>query len=407
MPGGRSLHPHIRGTPTRRGSRRRAEPAVLANQDRWPVLLPQGTTLGRERILRGSSGNPARVHNGIRGGFFRARPGGREVSQVEPHGVLKPDTDPDQAAADSSISSASLSSISTRDTGRGPRIDTRDGARRRFAAMASLLADDSQHVWDGVRRQFEISGKSALPTLKRAARSRRALVRSRARTILIQFQKQQAIRRLVRYVAQPEFDLERGLFLLGRYHTADLDPRPFQRALDAMANEVARRARRRTDPLQRTQVLVEYLGQELDYGGSLAEFHHPDNIHLHCAIKRRAGMPLTLCAVYMFVARRAGLRVAALALPGHVMLRLYGDQRTLIVDPYHRGQTRSERDCKKYLDQNGLIFQGDWLADAPDRALFKRQLMNLVRSSKLRGLKREVRELTQVIRVIDRGRQAR
>src|SRR6185436_16513602 len=192
-----------------------------------------------------------------RGGLLRARPGERDATHAEPPGVLKPDTDPDQAAADSSVSSASLPSISSRETGRGPAVDSREGARRRFAAMASLLADDSQHVWDCVRRQFEASGKSALPALQRAARSRRALVRSRARTILLQLQKQQAMRRLVRCVAQPDFDLERALFLLGRYHTAKLDPRPYQRALDAMASEVARRARRRTDPLQRAQVLVE------------------------------------------------------------------------------------------------------------------------------------------------------
>lgn len=330
-------------------------------------------------------------------------PAERKVRDLEPPGVLKPDTDPDRAAADSPVSSASLPSAPSREIGRGARFDPRDRARRRFTAMASLLADDSPHVWDEVRHHFELSGKAALPTLERAAQSRHALVRSRARTILIQIDKQRAIRRLVRCVARPNFDLERALFLLGRYHTARLDPRPYQRALDAMASEVARRARRRTDALQRAQVLVEYLGQELDYGGSLSEFHHPDNIHLHCAIKRRAGMPLTLCAIYMLVARRAGLRVAALALPGHVMLRLYGDQKTLIVDPYHRGQTRTERECKKYLDQNGLVFQGDWLSDASDQALFKRQLMNLVRSSKLRGLKREVRELNQVIRVIDPG----
>ncbi len=304
------------------------------------------------------------------------------------------------------MSSASLSSRSDHGTRRGQAVDTQDGARRRFAAMASLLADDSDHVWSCVRRQFELAGKSALPALHRAAKSRRALVRSRARTLLIQLEKKQAIRRLVRYVSQPSFDLERALFLLGSYHTARLDPRPYQRALDAMASEVARRARRRTDALQRAQVLVEYLGQELDYGGSISESHHPDNVHLHCAIERRAGMPLTLCAVYMFVARRAGLRVAALALPGHVMLRLYGDHKSMIVDPYHRGQTRSERECKKYLDREKLVFQGDWFADATDQALFKRQLMNLVRSSKLRGLKREVRELSQVIRVVDRMRMA-
>lgn len=319
---------------------------------------------------------------------------------------MKPDTDPDRALTHGPGSSAPAELSRTRESGPFGRSVARASARKRLAAMASLLADDSPHVWEQVRRHFEMSGKAAMPTLERSARSRRARVRGRARSILIQLDKQRAMRRLVRYVGRTDIDLERALFLLGRYHTPDLDPRPFQRALDSMASEVARRARRRTDALQRAQVLVEYLGQELDYGGSLADFHHPDNIHLHCAIKRRAGMPLTLCAIYLFVARRAGLHVAAFPLPGHVMLRLYGEgKKSLIVDPFHRGQVRTERECKKYLDRNGLVFQGDWLSDASDRALLERQLRNLVRSSKQRGLNREVRELNQVIRALVHGPQ--
>lgn len=297
-----------------------------------------------------------------------------------------------------------------------PRLNPRERVARRkraseLRAMASLLSDDSPKVWAGLRQQFEARGKHALPTLNKAAKSRSARVRSRARTILLDLDRRAAIRRLVRYAARSDLDLERALFLLCRYHTPRLDFRRHQRALDAMAAEVAQRARRRTDELQRAQVLVEYLGGELAFGGSTGEFHHPDNIHLHRAIERRAGMPLTLCAVYMLVARRAGLRVAALPLPGHVMLRLYGYEKSVITDPYHHGQTRTERDCKRYLEQHNLVFQGDWSADATDRALFKRHIMNLLRSAQLRGLRREVHDLKLVVRVLEprteRSRQPR
>ncbi len=120
-------------------------------------------------------------------------------------------------------------------------------------------------------------------------------------------------------------------------------------------------------------MIADYLGRELGYGGSVGEFHHPDNIHLQRAIERRAGMPLSLCAIYLFVARRVGVRAAILPLPGHVMLRLYGGHESAIVDPYQKGKLRTERDCRRYLDQNGIAFQADWLRDASDRHLFQRQ----------------------------------
>jgi regulator of sirC expression with transglutaminase-like and TPR domain len=241
-----------------------------------------------------------------------------------------------------------------------------------------------------------------LPTLRKAARSESADVRARARTILLSIEKRAALRRLVRYACRESVDLERALLILGRHHTPRLDPRPYLRALDAMALEVSRRAHMKTRELDRALTLVDYLGEELELGGSVGEFHHPDNIHLHRAIERRAGMPLTLCAIYQSVARRSGLRVAILPLPGHVMLRLYGDGESLIVDPYHHGRTRSQRDCLEYLAEHGLAFEAEWFRGASDRSLFRRQVLNLTRSAQKRGLKEDVRELTKLLFVLGR-----
>jgi hypothetical protein len=83
------------------------------------------------------------------------------------------------------------------------------------------------------------------------------------------------------------------------------------------------------------------------------------------------------------------------------MLRLHGRGSSIIVDPYHRGQQRTERDCRKYLEQNGLPFQAAWFGDADDALLFKRQVANLARSAQLRSLGRERRELTLLSRALE------
>ena len=283
----------------------------------------------------------------------------------------------------------------------GASIAPAAARKARFAVLASLLSDESPRVWDEVRRQFEAAGTRALPVLRKAAKSPHPLVRGRARTILADREKRLALRRLLRYAMRDTLDLERALFLLARFRDPELDPRPYQRALDAMAAEVSRRAAKKEGELARALCLCEYLGKELEFGGSRASFHHPDNIHVHRAIERRAGMPLTLCAIYMFVARRANMRVAPLPLPGHVMLRVYGANQSVIVDPYERGKARSEADCKKYLEQHKLAYHPAWLSDASDQVMLKRQVMNLLRSAQSRGLKRDARELSSLMRALE------
>ena len=104
-------------------------------------------------------------------------------------------------------------------------------------------------------------------------------------------------------------------------------------------------------------------------------------------------MPLTLTAIYLFVARRSGIQAAPVALPGRVLLRLYAGRRSMLVDPFQGGRARTRMDCIRYLAQHGLVPRPDWFHDATDRQLFQRHVLNLMSSSQMRGLHRESQEL--------------
>jgi len=311
-------------------------------------------------------GIPARVDNrGERSASARAFP-------------LKPKHDPARSGAGTLLASPS-----------------------RLAALTSLLADDSPTVLAEVRRALELAGTASSSALERAARSDDARVRARARAILLDRARRIAMRRFLRHAVRPDLDLERALFLLGRVHAPDLDPRPYSRALDAMASEVAKRAAKAGGELERALVLSDYLGGELRFGGSRGPFHHPDNIHLHRAIERRAGVPLTLSAIWVFVGRRAGIRAGFVPLPGHVMVRLYAGSRSAIVDPFHEGRRRTEAECKSYLQKHGIAVSPGSFREAPDAALLRRQVGNLVRSAEIRGLPAEASAMTSLLRALD------
>ena len=213
------------------------------------------------------------------------------------------------------------------------------------------------------------------------------------------------MRRLLCYAARGSVDLEQALMLLSRLERADFDARPYRRALDAFAAEVSKRLARERDALARPMVLVHYLGEELGFAGAREDYHHPDNVYLHRAIERKSGMPLTLAAIYMLVARRVGLRAAALPLPGHVLLRLYADDSAMIVDPFSGGRLCTQEECLSYLARQGLKPQPSWFHDASDDQLFQRQVMNLVQSLRLRGLDRGAHELYRLALVLDKVRR--
>lgn len=280
----------------------------------------------------------------------------------------------------------------------------KSAARARLEALGSLLEDESPVVWKEIRRGINSAGKRALPMLRKAGNSSSPRTRSRARQLLLSRARQTAIRKLIRYTARPVIDLESALFLLAQHHSPGLDMRPYRKAIDAFARGVQERSRECESDRDRIMALCQYLGEELQFGGELDDYHHPDNAQLHRTIERNTGLPLTITAIYMFVARRLGLRVAAIPLPGHVMLRAYVGSETVIIDPFYYGHVRTERECLQYLAKNGLKFKSEWFRDADDRSLFMRQVINLYRCYQLRGLTQETRGLKVLIQAMKRLR---
>ena len=280
------------------------------------------------------------------------------------------------------------------------RPGTRSPLREHLRALGRLRGDSSPKVREALRAEFAAAGRAGLATLRRASDADDARVHIHARELLVGTQRAQVVRRLVRHAARPHLNLERSLFLLGRLDRHDLDARPYIKALDAMGAEVRRRAQTCETPIERARVLVEYMASELGFEGDAETYHHPDNVHLHRTIERKRGLPLTLTALYMLVGRRAGLRVGAIPMPGHVLLRLFGRSRNLIVDPFHGCQTRSQQALRRQLTRHGLSCDPAWFRHASDEDLFARQIRNLANGLRTQGRIDEAHALAPVLDVL-------
>jgi len=284
------------------------------------------------------------------------------------------------------------------------RDDAGGGDDPRIRALVDLLGDDSPRVSETVRDELLRAGPAAVPALRRAAQSSDAATRGRARTMLAAIDRRGTRRRLVRYLAQRRIELEPAFFLMARLADPGLDAQPYKKALDAFA-EAARERIDRNPAAHPGLALGEYLGGEIGFTGASEDYHHPDRIHLHRVIETRRGLPLSLCALYVFVARRIGVRAAVLPVPGHVVLRVHGGDRPILIDPFKRGEMRTHRELLEHLSRHGLAPQPAWFHDAPDALLVQRQLLNLMTSNRLRGFPREAREAHRLASLVDRVRR--
>jgi regulator of sirC expression with transglutaminase-like and TPR domain len=126
--------------------------------------------------------------------------------------------------------------------------------------------------------------------------------------------------------------------------------------------------------------LNRLLFEELGFHGNSEDYYDPRNSYLNDVLDRRTGIPITLSTLYMEVARRAGLEVEGVGLPGHFIVKVSLPRAEVLLDPYHGGARLSEQDCQRRLDR---IFEGrvrlrpELLASCSRKEILTRMLRNL------------------------------
>jgi regulator of sirC expression with transglutaminase-like and TPR domain len=127
-------------------------------------------------------------------------------------------------------------------------------------------------------------------------------------------------------------------------------------------------------------VLNEYLFQDEGFRGNERHYHDPRNSFLNEVLDRRTGIPITLSTVYMEVARRLGLAVEGVGLPGHFIVRLGAGDEARLMDPFNAGVPLSEADCQERLNRlygGKLKLHESMLARVDRKHVLARMLRNL------------------------------
>lgn len=121
-----------------------------------------------------------------------------------------------------------------------------------------------------------------------------------------------ALERLVEFYGETDPPVEHGLLLVSELFRPEAPPAGGSLAtLDAFAAGV-------TDATP--EGVADHLFGAAGFSGDVDDYHAIDNSFLDVVIERRAGMPITLAVVLIAVARRCGVGLHAVGMPGHVLV---------------------------------------------------------------------------------------
>jgi regulator of sirC expression with transglutaminase-like and TPR domain len=179
--------------------------------------------------------------------------------------------------------------------------------------------------------------------------------------------------------------LVRGSLVLASVEHGDIDAAPILDTLAAMGHEASRRLALVEGAEDRIAALNDYLFEDLGFHGNEAHYDDPRNSFINDVLVRRAGIPISLAAIYMDVGRRAGLRLEGVNFPGHFLVRAPGGgphAPDLLLDVFHGGAILREVDLQRLLERHAggeVVLTAEALATADTRQTLIRMATNLKR----------------------------
>jgi regulator of sirC expression with transglutaminase-like and TPR domain len=252
-------------------------------------------------------------------------------------------------------------------------------------AAISLLTDSSDRVVEGCRRALLAHATLAESLLRERLLSASGAEADTLRAALLDVVGSRLEAPLMDHIVHGP-SLEQGSILIGRLIDATESPIGVSAALDAMAAQVSAEleARRAAGTLAdagpdgELAVLTEVLVRGHALTGTDTRHADARDAVLHGVISRHRGLPLALCMTWLLVARRVGLPLHGVNMPGHFLLRWERPGQVLVLDPFHGGRILKDGECRRMLVDAGYPSIDVTLLHATDRDMLLRTLRNLM-----------------------------
>ncbi len=174
-----------------------------------------------------------------------------------------------------------------------------------------------------------------------------------------------------------EPDLLAAVLWVAALDNEELDVEFYREEVNAIASDLKSRLKDGMTDQERFEELRKLMFEDYGFHGSRTNYNNASNSHLNEVIDDREGLPITLSVLTMEIARRVGLKLEGVGLPGHFIVRLVpGEGPPQLIDVFDGGARLTKEQAFRIVDRG----RGDdeWLKTADANSICVRILRNLL-----------------------------
>ena len=150
-------------------------------------------------------------------------------------------------------------------------------------------------------------------------------------------------------------NLFKGAIYIAQHNNADLVEEEVVRKLDEIVQTIERELITEDNeerfPLRTMKKISKILFEQMLFKGNSENYYDANNSCVDKVLETKTGIPITLSLIYMECAKRVGINMVGVNLPGHFMIRPLLDECEIMVDCFNKGQILFVEDAEEMLSK--------------------------------------------------------
>jgi regulator of sirC expression with transglutaminase-like and TPR domain len=145
---------------------------------------------------------------------------------------------------------------------------------------------------------------------------------------------------------EDEIDIAETALILGSLDRPGVSLQKYHHHFEILKLDINSEGRKADNAVDRANALIDVMWGRHEYNGDDGFYDDPQNANLMSVIDRRLGLPISLGILYLHAAHSQGWNAEGVNFPTHFLIRVFGENDQVILDPFHKGKVMDTHDLR-------------------------------------------------------------
>jgi len=271
-------------------------------------------------------------------------------------------------------------------------------------ALVSLLDDRDQEIKEHVRDKILSLGNEIIPFLENMWEgSFHPELQKEIEEIVHDMQLNLLKERLLNWKNSEEKELLEGLWIINTYLYPELEFEQLNALMQQIYFNVWTSFKNELSVYDKIKLINNVMFNDLKFSANTKNFHSPANSMIKTVLETKKGNPISLCAVYLLVAKKLGLPVYGVNLPNLFVLTYQSGKFKFYINAFNKGLIFTKQDINNYLDHLKLDPKPAYYEPCENIDIIKRVVRNLIFSFEKIGDLDKSKEVNELLKIVDQN----